>query len=146
MGARGPWPALLTSTSIRSQRSIAWSTRRLRSSLDWFDPVTPMPPSSCAKASPLPEEDRTATLNPSAASLRAAAAPMPLPPAVMIATFSTDILVSILRRGADPLAAGRRRPIPCVDRRGEPDVEDDPASGRLVRVFPAELRVGSDFY
>jgi hypothetical protein len=31
-------------------------------------------------------------LNPPWASLRAAAAPMPLPPAVMIATFSTIVL------------------------------------------------------
>src|SRR5262245_9627972 len=46
-----------------------------------------MPPSSLASASPLPEDDRIATLQPSCASRRAAAAPMPLPPAVTIATF-----------------------------------------------------------
>jgi hypothetical protein len=35
-----------------------------------------------------------ATLNPSAASLRAAPAPMPLPPAVTIATFSSATSLS----------------------------------------------------
>ena len=49
--------------------------------------VTPMPPSSRASASPLPEEERMATLKPSCASRRALSAPMPRPPAVMIATF-----------------------------------------------------------
>lgn len=44
---------------------------------------------------PLPEDDRIPTLKPSAASRRAAAAPMPLPPAVTIATFLlTYILLS----------------------------------------------------
>ena len=46
-----------------------------------------MPPNSMASASPLPEDDRIAISKPSAASLRAAPAPIPLPPAVMIATF-----------------------------------------------------------
>lgn len=63
------------------------STWRFRSSLDWFEPVTPMPSSSLANASPLPDDERMATRNPSRASLRAAAAPMPLPPAVTRATF-----------------------------------------------------------
>src|SRR5689334_5303967 len=46
-----------------------------------------MPPSSLASASPLPEDERIATLWPSCASRRAAAAPIPLPAAVTIATF-----------------------------------------------------------
>ena len=33
-----------------------------RSSFDWLEPVTPMPPSSSASASPLPDDDRIATL------------------------------------------------------------------------------------
>ena len=92
---------------MRPQRSIVASTSRFRSSLDWFDPVTPMPPSSAASASPLPEEDRIATLNPSAARRRAEAAPMPLPPAVTTATFSPDILnpPEIM---LDPPTIGRR--------------------------------------
>jgi hypothetical protein len=49
--------------------------------------VTPKPPSSVANASPFPEDDRIATLKPSAANRRATAAPMPLPPAVTTATF-----------------------------------------------------------
>ena len=53
---------------MRPQRSIVRSTSRFRSSFDWFEPVTPMPPSSSASASPLPEEDRIATWKPSAAS------------------------------------------------------------------------------
>src|SRR5829696_2907732 len=81
---------------MRPQRSIVRSTRRLRSLLDWFEPVTPMPSISLARASPLPEEERTATLKPSWANLRAAAAPMPLPPAVTTATFSTIVLSSRL--------------------------------------------------
>src|SRR5690242_13307739 len=88
MGARGPCPALLTSTSIRPHFAMAPSTRRFKSSFDLFEPVTPSPPSSAASASPLPEDDRIATRNPSAASRRAAPAPMPLPPAVTSATFS----------------------------------------------------------
>src|SRR5579871_952340 len=63
------------------------STRRFRSSFDWFEPVTPKPPNSAASDSPFPEEDRIATLKPSEARRRAAAAPTPLPPAVTIATF-----------------------------------------------------------
>ena len=63
------------------------SISRLMSSLLWFEPVTPIPPKSLAKASPLPDDDRMATLNPSAASLLAEAAPMPDPPAVIKATF-----------------------------------------------------------
>jgi hypothetical protein len=58
---RGPWPALLTSASTRPHFFMVSSTRRLRSSFDWFEPVTPSPPSSAAKASPLPDEDRMAT-------------------------------------------------------------------------------------
>ncbi|MCY1448298.1 hypothetical protein D9M71_649560 [compost metagenome] len=92
IGARGPWPALLTSTSIRPHFSTTASTKRCRSSTDWLLPVTPIPPSSAANASPLPDEDKMPTLKPSAAKRRAAAAPIPLPPAVIIATFSTDML------------------------------------------------------
>ena len=57
---------------MRPHFSIVASTSRMRSSLDWFEPVTPMPPSSAASASPLPEDDRMATLNPSAARRLAA--------------------------------------------------------------------------
>jgi hypothetical protein len=92
-GPRGPCPALLTSASIRPQRCIVCSTSRATSSSDWFEPVTPNPPSSLASASPLPDDDRIATLKPSRASVRAACAPMPLPPAVTIATLS--LLVGI---------------------------------------------------
>src|SRR5258706_5353162 len=91
MGARGPWPALLTSTSARPQRSIVPSTSRLRSPTDWLEQVTPKPPNSPANASPFPEKDRMATLKPSADNLRAASAPIPLPPAVTIATLFTVI-------------------------------------------------------
>src|SRR5690349_20682870 len=87
---------------MRPQRFIAWSKRRLRSSLDRFEPVTPTPPSSFASASPLPEDDSTATLKPCCASLRAAAAPMPLPPAVTTATFSTIVLLPHLFQDAGP--------------------------------------------
>ena len=75
---------------MRPHFAIAASTDGAfsRSSADWLEPVTPTPPSSCASASPLPEEDKIATRKPSAASLRAAAAPMPLPPAVTSATLS----------------------------------------------------------
>ena len=72
---------------MRPHCAITASTSRCRSSFDWLEPVTPMPPSSLASASPFPEDERIATLQPSCASLRAAAAPMPLPPAVTIATF-----------------------------------------------------------
>ena len=51
------------------------STSRFTSSFDWFDPVTPAPPSSSASAWPLPDDDRMATRYPPCASLRAAAAP-----------------------------------------------------------------------
>src|SRR5579871_658342 len=95
IGARGPCPALLTRTSIRPQRAIVPSTRRFRSSFDWFDPVTPKPRSSFASASPLPDEDRIATAKPSEASRRAAAAPIPLPPAVTMATLSGMLLPSL---------------------------------------------------
>ena len=101
IGARGPWPALLTSTSMRPHCASVPSTSRFRSSFDWLEPVTPRPPSSVASASPLPEEDRMATLKPSAARRFAAAAPMPLPPATTTATFSTDIFVSLIRDFAE---------------------------------------------
>src|SRR5438552_4329764 len=103
--ARGPWPALFTSTSMRPQRSSAPSVRRFRSSFDWLEPVTPKPPSSLPSASPLPEEDSTPTLKPSAASRFAAAAPMPLPPAVTRATFSPAMSLSI------PAVGGENRPV-----------------------------------
>ena len=77
---------------MRPQRAITPSTARFRSSFDWFEPVKPMPPSSPASASPLPDDDRIATRNPSAANRRAAAAPMPLPPAVTSATFSEAMI------------------------------------------------------
>ena len=79
---------------MRPHSSTTLPTSRPRSSFDWLDPVTPIPPSSRASASPLPEDERIATRNPSAASLRAAPAPMPLPPAVTIATFSFAMPVS----------------------------------------------------
>jgi len=60
-GPLGPWPALLTSTSMRPQRAMVWSTSFCRSSLDWFEPVSPKPPNSRPNASPLPDEDNTAT-------------------------------------------------------------------------------------
>src|SRR5688572_25538745 len=93
---RGPCPPLLTSTSIRPQAASAPWISRFRSSFDRFEPVTPTPPSSLANASPLPDDDRIATLKPSDASRRAASAPMPLPPAVITATLSEDITVSFL--------------------------------------------------
>src|SRR5690606_33277893 len=106
MGLRGPWPALLTSTSMRPQRESVPSMSRFRSSVDWLDPVTPKPPSSLASASPLPEEERIAILKPSAASRRADAAPMPLPPAVRTATFSPAISAS-LKNDSAPLTPRR---------------------------------------
>lgn len=39
------------------QRSLTRSTRRVRSSIDWLEPVTPIPPSAPASASPLPEDE-----------------------------------------------------------------------------------------
>src|SRR6185437_1099145 len=101
-GARGPWPALLTSTSMRPHCAMARSTSRLKSSVDWLEPVTPKPPSAFASASPLPEEERMATRKPSAASLRAAAAPIPLPPAVTSATFCVISRPPSFRRQAKP--------------------------------------------
>jgi hypothetical protein len=82
----GPWPALLTTASMRPQRSSATSTKRCRSAGSSAEPVTPRPPSSVASAAPRPDGDRIATDQPSAASRRAAAAPMPLPAAVSRAT------------------------------------------------------------
>lgn len=93
-GARGPWPALFTSTSMRPQLSVTVSTSRLMSSFDRFDPVSPIPPRSFARASPLPEDDRIATRNPSAASRRATPAPIPLPPADTTATLSIQSALS----------------------------------------------------
>ena len=89
-GARGPWPALFTSTSIRPHFEVARSVSRARSSGDWLEPVTPTPPSSLARASPFPEEERRATWYPSLASLRAASAPIPLPAAVSIRLHGCD--------------------------------------------------------
>ena len=83
----GPCPAELTSASMRPQRCSAPSTSWLSASSLKLLPVTPKPPSSTPSASPLPDDDSTPTRNPSRASRRAAAAPIPLPPAVIRATF-----------------------------------------------------------
>ena len=92
IGARGPCPAELTKTSTRPHLTMTASTSFCMSPLDLLVPVIPMPPNSLASASPLPDEDRMATLNPSAARRRALSAPMPLPPPMMIATFLSAIV------------------------------------------------------
>jgi hypothetical protein len=73
-------PGSQMKTSMRPQRSNAPSTSFCKSSADWFELVTPIPPSFAASASPLPDDERITILNPSACRRRAASAPMPLPP------------------------------------------------------------------
>src|SRR5260221_668938 len=85
-----PWGgcrALLTTASMRPQRSSVAPTTLPSTPGSVFEPVKPSPPSDLPRASPLPEADMTATLYPCAASSRAQPAPMPLPAAVMIATL-----------------------------------------------------------
>jgi hypothetical protein len=66
--------------------------------MERFEPVTPIPPSSLARRSPFPDDDRIATPQPSVASLRATAAPMPLPAAVMSAILFVGIVYRLRSR------------------------------------------------
>ena len=76
--------------------------------------------------SPFPEEDRIATLNPSAARRFAAPAPMPLPPAVTIAIFSRMIPNSIWNGVSDLWRTG----VPHVNTKPDQVKADQKARGR----------------
>src|SRR5262245_38630279 len=129
------------------------STSLRRSSSDWFEPVTPTPPSSPASASPLPDEDRIATRKPSWASRRAAAAPMPLPPAVITATRPSATVSPYLGDAAvggaqparvdlnAPARAGRRRQAPVAHGHGR--VEQAVLPRVVVRPLDRELQVAA---
>src|SRR5690349_15369161 len=129
------------------------STSRFRSSSDWFEPVTPTPPSSPASASPLPDDDRIAIRKPSRASRRAAAAPMLLPPAVTTATRSSATASPYLgdapvggpqpvRVDLDPPAGARRRRQAAVAH-GDGRVEQAVLPRVVIRPLDRELEVAA---
>src|SRR5215470_18189513 len=86
----GEIPALLNAMSIRPKALSVTSYIAATSSSDVTSAWTNRPPTSSAAAFPVsPSRSATATLAPSAASRRAVASPMPLPPPVTTATRSS---------------------------------------------------------
>src|SRR6266513_3634134 len=86
----GEIPALLNAMSIRPKALSVASYIAATSTSDVTSAWTNRPPTSSAAAFPVsPSRSTTATLAPSAASRRAVASPMPLPPPVTTATRSS---------------------------------------------------------